>query len=129
MGIRTHLSIDSELHGVPSQLEPGFARLPWIAKGTMVADDEGLIHGGYLFSAADYAAMLAVNDPNVVLGGVNCRFLKPLVVGDEVVIEARVTKVDGKKHRVTVDAKKGSILVFQGDFVCFVLPNHILSSS
>ena len=37
---------------------------------------------GFIFGAADYAAMLAVNQPNVVLGAAETHFLKPSRVGD-----------------------------------------------
>ena len=50
----------------------------------MVADEKGLIHGGFIFSVADYSAMLAVNEPTVVLAGANVKFLKPVIVGDEI---------------------------------------------
>lgn len=50
----------------------------------MKVDSHGLIHGGFLFGAADYASMLAVNDPNVVLASAEVRFLRPLKSGDTV---------------------------------------------
>jgi acyl-coenzyme A thioesterase PaaI-like protein len=49
----------------------------------MVVDAHGLVHGGFVFGLADYAAMLAVNDPNVVLGAAEARFLKPVRRGDQ----------------------------------------------
>ena len=58
----------------------------------MAADDIGLVHGGFIFGMADYAAMLAVNDPNVVLGAADVKFLKPVSVQETVVAEARVSK-------------------------------------
>jgi acyl-coenzyme A thioesterase PaaI-like protein len=44
----------------------------------MAADQRGLVHGGFTFGLADYAAMVAVNDPNVVLGAAEVRFLAPV---------------------------------------------------
>jgi acyl-coenzyme A thioesterase PaaI-like protein len=49
----------------------------------MAVDDRGLVHGGFVFGLADHAAMLAVNDPNVVLGAASTRFLKPVRVGED----------------------------------------------
>jgi len=43
----------------------------------MAVDQMGLVHGGFTFGAADFAAMAAVNDPNVVLVSSECRFFKP----------------------------------------------------
>ena len=47
----------------------------------MAADGRGLVHGGFTFGLADFAAMCAVNDPNVVLGAATCKFLAPVQVG------------------------------------------------
>jgi acyl-coenzyme A thioesterase PaaI-like protein len=66
----------------------------------MAADDHGLIHGGFVFGLADYAAMLAINHPNVVLGACEMRFLKPLLVGQTLVAEARLESEQGKKRFV-----------------------------
>jgi acyl-coenzyme A thioesterase PaaI-like protein len=66
----------------------------------MAADDRGLVHGGFVFGLADHAAMLAVNDPFVVLGSAEVRFLRPVVVGERLVAEARVGEVAGRKSRV-----------------------------
>ena len=43
----------------------------------MEADASGLTHGGFTFGLADYAAMLAVNHPNVVLGSAQTKFTSP----------------------------------------------------
>ena len=95
----------------------------------MAADERGLVHGGFVFGAADYAAMLAVNDPNVVLGAAETRFLKPVVVGEEVVAEARVESEKGKKRVVEVTVRRGEDEVCQATLTCFVLPQHVLEGS
>ena len=64
---------------MPTDLRPGYAKVTMVTTPVMSADDRGLTHGGFYFGMADYAAMLAVNDPNVVLGSADsCRFLKVL---------------------------------------------------
>jgi len=55
----------------------------------MVVDDHKLVHGGFIFGAADYAAMAAVNDPNVVLGSAEVSFLKPSKSGDSDILEGK----------------------------------------
>ena len=92
----------------------------------MIADETGLIHGGFVFSLADFAAMLAVNHPNVVLGGANVKFLKPIVLGDELIAEGNVLRKAGKKLIVKVEVKKNNEVVFQGEFVCSVPEKHVL---
>ena len=68
----------------------------------MAADKSGLVHGGFVFGLGDYAAMLAVNHPNVVLGSADVKFLSPVQVGDTLEARASVQKVDGKKQVVEV---------------------------
>ena len=51
---------------------------------SMAVDETGLVHGGYIFGLADYAAMIAVNHPNVVLGSSEVKFLKPVRAGETV---------------------------------------------
>lgn len=92
----------------------------------MAADDSGLVHGGFVFGLADYAAMLAVNHPNVVLGSADVKFLSPVRVGDSLEAQASVQKKDGKKHMVDVVVKNGDKKVFTGRFTCFVLETHVL---
>ena len=122
----THLFIDARLCGAPRSLGDGTAEVELVCVPEMGADDRGLVHGGFVFGAADYAAMLAVNHPNVVLGGAETRFLAPCRVGDEVRLSARRTATKGRKHTVEVAGTVGDKAVFTGTFTCFVLDHHVL---
>lgn len=123
---KTHLAVNPSLCGQLVELGEGRARVSLQTTNEMVVDEHGLVHGGFVFGLADYAAMLAVNDPNVVLGAASTRFLKPVRGGDEVVAEADIASVDGRKHEVRVHAKVGNTSVFEGTFTCFVLERHVL---
>lgn len=122
----THLAINTALCGQPEELRTHYSRLRMLTTERMAADARGLVHGGFVFGMADYAAMLAVNHPNVVLGAANSRFLKPVRVGETLVAEAQVESVDGKKQMVTTTVSCGDDAVFQGSFTCFVLKRHVL---
>ncbi len=126
MDIRTHHRIDPELVGRPESLEPGRAVVRLELTPAMAADERGLAHGGFVFGLADYAAMLAVNDPYVVLGAAEVRFTAPTAVGDTVVAEAVLEETSGKKRQVAVTVRRGEIVVLSGRFTCFVLPEHVL---
>lgn len=126
MQIITHQAIDRTLCGCPVHVEKGFSRVEFVATPQMTADDSGLVHGGFVFGLADYAAMIAVNHPNVVLGAADVKFLKPIVRGDKVIAEARIEEIQGKKHWVAVSVTKQDEIIFQGMFTCFVLKNHVL---
>lgn len=95
----------------------------------MAVDEQGLVHGGFVFGLADYAAMLAVNDPNVVLAGAQSRFLKPVRRGDRAIAHARTVATEGRKHEVAVQVSVGSTRVFEGMFTCFVLGRHVLEGT
>ena len=120
MEIRTHLGVDPGWSGRPLEVSEDYARILLSTVEAMAADDSGLVHGGFTFSAADHAAMLAVNHPLVVLGSASVRFLAPVWVGQEIIIEARVISRDGKKISVRVDAST-SRPVLEGEFTCFIL--------
>jgi acyl-coenzyme A thioesterase PaaI-like protein len=85
------------------------------------------VHGGFTFGLADYAAMLSVNDPNVVLGSAETKFLAPVKVGEVLQATAEVLESRGKKRLVkcTVNTTKP---VFEGIFTCFVLDKNILDA-
>ncbi len=126
MEIRTHLKIDNTLCGEVVALGDGYAKVRLLTTQVMAADERGLVHGGFTFGAADYAAMVAINDPFVVLAAADVKFLAPVVVGDEVEFEAKVVEQEGKKAKVEVIASVEGKEVFQGLFKTFTPPHHIL---
>lgn len=126
MDIRTHLGIDPGLCGEPVEVGEGRAVVELSTTQQMAADEHGLVHGGFVFGLADYAAMLAVNHPNVVLASAESKFLAPVVAGDRVQAEAHVAHMDGKRSRVEVEVRLGDKVVFIGTFKCVSLPAHVL---
>lgn len=123
---RTHLAIDPRLCGEPVSLEDGRAVTRFVATPEMAADDRGLVHGSFVFGLADYAAMLAVNDPFVVLGSADVRFTAPVRVGEEVIATATRVEQKGKKHVLEVSASAGDRKVLEGKLTAFVLEKHVL---
>jgi acyl-coenzyme A thioesterase PaaI-like protein len=127
MEIGTHQKISESLCGKIEFLEKGHSRVSLTATDIMAVDDSGLVHGGFVFGLADYAAMIAVNHPNVVLGGADVTFIKPVRVGESLIAEARIQEEKGKKKDVLVEVSRGDQKVFEGRFSCFVLEKHVLS--
>ena len=128
MNQQTHPNISVSLVGEALELGPQRATAKLQLSSEMAADERGLVHGGFTFGLADFAAMLAVNDPNVVLGAAECRFLAPTTVGQTLVATAAVQSEKGKKRVVDVSvavAPEGQV-VFTGSFVCYVLAGHVL---
>jgi uncharacterized protein (TIGR00369 family) len=126
-GIMTHTKIDHNLCGNPLEISDGTSRVSLTTLDKMAVDSHGLVHGGFIFGLADYAAMLAVNDPNVVLASANVKFLKPVKVGQDIVAKAKVTDQKGKKYFVSVSVENTTKEIFQGEFICFVLEKHVLT--
>jgi acyl-coenzyme A thioesterase PaaI-like protein len=133
---RTHLAIDRRLCGEPLALAPGAASVGLATVPEMAADGAGLVHGGFVFGLADYAAMLAVNEPNVVLVAAEVRFLKPVAVGERLVAAARREEREdqpGRKSRVRVvvrrdgDGGEAGEEVLVGEFTCVNPERHVLS--
>ncbi|MEO1366570.1 MAG: PaaI family thioesterase [Acidobacteriota bacterium] len=132
MAVKTHELIDPRFSGEPIELAEDRARVRLDTDPCMRADATGLVHGGFVFSLADHAAMLAVNHPNVVLGSASTRFLRPVRVGESLVAEARVDRREGAKIVVAVTVHRGGDsaatgeAVMTGEMVCFTPGRHVL---
>ena len=124
---RTHLLTSKEFVGEPVKIEEGYAEVKLKTREGMRVDEYDLVHGGFTFGLADYAAMLAVNEPTVVLGKAEVKFTKPVKVGDELLAKAKIVEDQGRKKVVFVEVfnQKGE-KVLEGDFYCYVLEKHVL---
>jgi acyl-coenzyme A thioesterase PaaI-like protein len=129
MEVATHHRIERRLCGIAINTGHGRATVRLETTNEMVADAKGLIHGGFVFGAADYAAMVAVNDPNVVLAAAEVTFVAPVQIGQEVDFTAEAVSVEGRKQLVRVVGRVDDRSVFEGSFSCFVLERHVLEGS
>lgn len=127
--LNTHELIDRSLCGDIEVLEKGYALVKLHTTEAMRADEHGLVHGGFIFGAADFAAMAAVNEPNVLLSGSTSVFLAPVRVGDEVSFEAKVRQTEGRRRDVVVIALSYEVKVFEAEFKTVVTENHVLNIS
>ncbi len=127
MPLNTHTKINTTLSGRVVRLEHGYAQVVLETTEAMSADETGLVHGGFVFSAADFAAMAAVNEPNVVLASSTLRFLAPVRSGEAVLFEAVDQDKTGRKRTVTVSGSVGETKVFEGEFKTVVTDRHVLA--
>ena len=128
MNIKTHRLADVRLLGKPIFIQDDVkAEVELETTQEMAIDELGLIHGGFSFSLADYAAMLSVNHPYVVLGASEVRFLAPVKNGDVMRAYAMVEKIEGNRRDVSVDVFVGEKKVLESVMKCFILDNHVLS--
>ncbi len=125
---KTHLLASKEWVGEVTKIEEGkCAEVVLVADEKMRVDARGLIHGGFTFGLADYAAMVTVNDPFVVLVTSNVKFIKPVVVGDKLTAKSKVTEVKGSKKTVFCEVfNQHTEKVFEGEFLCVSLEKHVL---
>lgn len=124
----THLNVSKKLVGSVVLIEENSAKVSLEVTKEMIVDEFNLTHGGFVFGLADYAAMVAINEPTVVLGKAEVKFIKPVVLNDKLTAIAIISdNSNGKKITVSVTVvNKEEQLVFEGSFVCFVLDKHIL---
>lgn len=128
MQVKTHDRASNRFVGRPVKIEDGVSSISeLLAIEDMVVDLEGLVHGGFIFGLADYAAMLAVNSPFVVLGSSQVKFIAPVKVGDMMKAYAKVESVQARRREVSVEVKVGEKTVLSGSFICIVLDRHVLT--
>ncbi|ACS33834.1 PaaI family thioesterase [Thermococcus gammatolerans] len=124
---RTHKLTSGRLVGKPVKIEPGRAEVELLTTDEMAVDEYGLVHGSFTFGLADYAAMLAVNEPTVVLGKAEVKFLKPVKAGERLIARAEVVEDLGRKKIVRAEVlNDNGERVFEGTFHCYVLEKHVL---
>lgn len=124
----THLNVSKKLVGSVVSIEENKATVTLEITEEMIVDNYNLSHGGFVFGLADYAAMVAINEPTVVLGKAEVKFIKPVILNDKLTAIATIAdNSNGKKITVSVNVfTANEQIVFEGTFVCFVLEKHIL---
>jgi uncharacterized protein (TIGR00369 family) len=124
---RTHTAASEQYVGRPVRVEDGAATAELETDEEMAVDETGLVHGGFAFSLADYAAMLAVNEPTVVLTDADVSFPAPVVAGERLLATATVEERDGRRATVTCSVTKvDETAVLEGTFDCYVPEAHVL---
>lgn len=124
---RTHRQLDPAWCGRVTRLGEDDAEVELATSDAMRADEHGLVHGGFVFGLADHAAMVAVDEPTVVLAGADVRFTAPVRTGDRLVAAARVEWREGRRRRVAVTVRRGEETVLTGSFDCYVPERHVLA--
>ncbi|NPA55366.1 MAG: PaaI family thioesterase [Epsilonproteobacteria bacterium] len=124
--LETHKEINQVFAGKLIEQKDHYAKVKLETREEMAVDSHGLIHGGFLFSAADFCAMATVNHPNVVLVTAKVKFLVPAKVGDVVYFESEMIFDDDKKQEISVIGRVNGIKIFEGLFGTVVLKKHVL---
>ncbi len=124
--LHTHTLINNYLCGDIVELKKGYCEVKLEAENEMVVDEEGLVHGGFIFGAADFAAMAAINEPTVVLVASECQFLAPAKLGDTIIFKAQARHQEGRKRIVHVRGYLNDVKIFEGEFMTVITERHVL---
>ncbi|MGH1601023.1 PaaI family thioesterase [Campylobacter majalis] len=123
--IKTSTAIKLNFSGVVTELKKSHAKTKLFTIEDMVCDDDGLIHSGFVFSAANYAALASINEQYCVTINARINFLGAIRLGDVVEFEAQAYFDDSRKRDARVIGKVRDIKVFEGTFSLVVLEEHI----
>lgn len=124
----THAKIKTSLAGNLTELKKGFAKVVLQTTNEMIVDDFGLIHSGFIFGSAEYAAVACINEENVVVIGCRSKFFAPAKMGDIIEFEAKGRFEEARKREIKVIGQINEIKVFEGVFQAVLLETHILKT-
>ncbi|MBM7647167.1 acyl-coenzyme A thioesterase PaaI-like protein [Bacillus ectoiniformans] len=81
----------------------------------------GIARGHHLFAQANSLAVAVINDELALTAKANIRFTRSVNEGERVVAKAKVTEIQERKERTTVQVSSyvGQELVFEGDFIMY----------
>ena len=119
------ISINSTLCGGIINMKPNYAKTALVTSDEMVFDDEKLIHGGFIFGAAEWAAHVAINTQYSVTISDKVNLYAPAKVGDLIEFEAQAYFEESKKREIKVVGTIKDIKVFEGTYQVVILEEHI----
>lgn len=82
----------------------------------MIGDQNNLIHSGFIFNAANYAAMCLVNQAHSLTIGAEVQFLAPIELEQEMLFLATIKYTNDRKYKVLVKGTLLDIKIFEGVF-------------
>lgn len=118
------LDINSKLSGEVIGFKKNVANVRFTTTEDMVIDSK-LIHSGFIFSAASYAAIVALNKKNSLVIGADIKFLAPVELGHELIFKASAIQDDVKKCEIKVEGFLLDIKIFHGMFYIAVFDKKL----
>ena len=125
--LKTHTKINNQLVGYIQELKTGYAKTILKTTRDMIVDTNYLIHNGFIFTAAEYAAIAAVNEKNSITTKSNVNFYVPVKLGEIITFEAQSKYEEARKREIKVIGTLNEIKIFEGIFQIIVLEEHILT--
>ncbi len=125
--VKANQLINQHIVGILDELTRDEAIVRLTCNEDMVVDEKGLIHSGFLFSSANYAATAAVNSPYSVLAVSKVNFLAPATLNDVIIFKAKAMQTESRKRVVEVIGYLQDVKIFEGEFSIVVLDRHVMS--
>ncbi|TLD81056.1 PaaI family thioesterase [Helicobacter sp. MIT 05-5293] len=111
--------------GTLTELQRNKAVVQFVPTEKMIMDDSKIIHCGFVFNSASFAAMAAINKKYSVLIAADVKFLAPIELGHEVIFKAEALQSDTKKCEVKVEGYLLDIKIFDSLFHIAVFDKKI----
>jgi len=124
--LQTCLEINKGLNGELDELSKDYAKVTLEITDKMRVDKLGLAHSGNIFSAAAFAALAAINNPNAIMVSAEVKFLAPIEVGNVLELEAKALQSETRKREVEVIGTILGIKVFDSTFSVAMFDTHVL---
>ena len=106
-------------------LQRNKAVVHFVPTDKMAMDESKMIHAGFVFNSASFAAMAAINKKYSVLIAADVKFLAPIELGHEVIFKAEAIQSDTKKCEVKVEGYLLDIKIFDSIFHIAVFDKKI----
>ncbi|PAF54534.1 thioesterase [Helicobacter sp. 13S00482-2] len=116
--------IDTSLCGDLTFLSKNSAQSIFIPKESMISDDN-MIHNGFIFNAASYVALCAINQKNSIIIGSEVKFFAPIELGHEINFRANAIQTESKKTEVRVEGFLLDIKIFDGAFYVVIFDKKL----
>lgn len=117
--------MSSNVVGTLTELQRNKAVVQFVPTEKMIMDDSKIIHCGFVFNSASFAAMAAINKKYSVLIAADVKFLAPIELGHEVIFKAEALQSDTKKCEVKVEGYLLDIKIFDSLFHIAVFDKKI----
>lgn len=109
-------NIDADFCGDLLSANKSGAIVRFIPNEKMKMDDKNMVLPSFLLNAATYAAYAVINKKYSMIISIDCKFLAPIEVGQEIIIKAKAMQQDLKKCEVKIEAYLMDIKIF--DAIC-----------
>ena len=124
--VKTHIELDASYVGHIENLTIDECVTSLKTTSEMVADSQKLIHSGFIGSAAEYAALVVVNEANGMVFSVNSQYYACARSGDEITFTAKVRHSENRKREVDVVAKIHAIKIYEAKIIIVIPEYHPL---